>query len=377
MSNILVTGGAGFIGSHLVNSLIKNGNRVWVIDSLNTQIHGDNPEKSTLLSNLDPQAEFILGSINSKNLYADLLDEIDIVIHLASETGTGQSMYEIARYADVNILGTAYLLESILNSSKRVKNIIVASTRAVYGEGKYNCKSHGISYPAARNSTEMQKGNWELKCLICHNNLELMPTDENSTVKPKSIYGITKLAQEQMILTFANNYGLSSTALRLQNVYGPGQSLSNPYTGILSVFSTRILNNSEISIFEDGLESRDFIYITDVIEAFNLVIEYKEKHVEIYNIGSGKSSTVLSVAESLVKHINSNARIEITGQFRAGDIRHNVADISKFEREFGFIPEITIERGLELFSLWVKSQSPKVDNYDESILSLKNHGLLS
>ncbi len=377
MSRVLITGGAGFIGSNLANELTSLGHYVRVIDILATQIHG-NPEKdSYLFKSLNRSVDFVHADICSMNELSKLLEGIDTVVHLASETGTGQSMYEISRYSKTNVVGTAILLESILHSRNNVKKIITASTRAVYGEGKYNCAIHGISYPAKRKTEDMEKGNWELKCLVCGNNLELIPTDENSTLKPQSIYGITKLAQEQMILAFANNYGLSATALRLQNVYGPGQSLSNPYTGILSVFSTRALNNSRISVFEDGLESRDFIYIQDVVEAFRLIVEHETKEKEVYNLGSGKSSTVLSVAETIVKHINPKATIEVTGQYRAGDIRHNVADISKFKNEFGFFPKVPIDKGLELFSSWVKTQTPKTDLYEDSISRLFKHGLIN
>lgn len=376
MSNILVTGGAGFIGSHLVNSLIKSGNRVWVIDSLSSQIHGEDPKMSPLLNSLDSRVDFIQGSITSKSLYSGLIDEIDIVIHLASETGTGQSMYEIEKYADVNVLGTAYLLEAILNSSKRVKKIIVASTRAVYGEGKYFCVEHGNVYPESRSSTRMQVGIWDLFCKQCDSILVQLPTDEESHLNPQSIYGITKLAQEQMILAFGKAYDLSAVSLRLQNVFGPGQSLSNPYTGILSVFSTRLLNQAQINVFEDGEESRDFVYISDVIDAIIKVIESKEKIIDTFNVGSGTSSSVSEIANMLIALFGSKSEMQITGNFRIGDIRHNIADITKIKEKFGYHPQVSIERGLIDFVKWVKGQPVAKDEYEKSISELRKLGLL-
>ena len=376
MSNILVTGGAGFIGSHLVNSLINSGNRVWVIDSLSPQIHGEDPKMSPLLNSLDSRVDFIQGSITSKSLYSGLIDEIDIVIHLASETGTGQSMYEIEKYADVNVLGTAYLLEAILNSSKRVKKIIVASTRAVYGEGKYFCVEHGNVYPESRSSTRMQVGIWDLFCKQCDSILVQMPTDEESHLNPQSIYGITKLTQEQMILAFGKAYDLSAVSLRLQNVFGPGQSLSNPYTGILSVFSTRLLNQAQINVFEDGEESRDFVYISDVIDAIIKVIESNEKIIDIFNVGSGTSSSVSEIANMLIALFGGKSEMQITGNFRIGDIRHNIADITKIKEKFGYHPQVSIERGLIDFVNWVKDQPVAKDEYEKSISELRKLGLL-
>jgi dTDP-L-rhamnose 4-epimerase len=377
VSRILITGGAGFIGSHLANELILSGYSVRVLDALSNQVHGEDPYSSELFRNLNPKIDFIHGDVCSLRSMPMALSDIDIVIHLAAETGTGQSMYEISKYAQTNVMGTSALLESILLSGKNVKKIIVSSTRAVYGEGKYVCKLHGAVYPKGRNSDAMKLGNWELRCLTCGDILKLAPTDEDSQLNPQSIYGITKLAQEQMILTFAKTYNLSATALRLQNVYGPGQSLSNPYTGILSVFSTRILNNSELEIFEDGEESRDFVYISDVIEALLLVIKDDNRKVDVYNLGSGISTSVLTIAKSLIQLLNPSASLTITGKFRTGDIRHNIADVSKFEEEFGFTKKVTTGEGLPKFASWVQSQPIKIDNYEKSITALNDLGLLN
>ena len=376
MSKILITGGAGFIGSHLANLLSKSGHEIIVLDSLSRQIHGKNPNKSFLFNSLVPQVKFIYGSVTSKKLLTSLISSIDIVVHLAAETGTGQSMYKIHKYTDTNISGTAKLLEAILESTQKVKKIVVASTRAVYGEGKYFCEIHGIVYPPFRNLENMRIQIWDLKCDLCDSTLIQRPTDEESHLNPHSIYGITKLAQEQMILAFGRAYGISAVSLRLQNVFGPGQSLANPYTGILSVFSTRILNQAKIEIFEDGQESRDFVYISDVLDAISRVIDNDEQIVDVFNVGSGESSSVMEIARILEDLFGRGYMPEITGDFRMGDIRHNFADITKIREKFGHIPQVSIENGLSDFVKWVKGQPVARDEFEKSVSELRKLGLL-
>ena len=254
--NILVTGGAGFIGSNLSNKLVLRGHFVRVLDSLAPQIHGDNPALSSLYNSLDSRIEFVHGSVTNSDDMMLALRGIDTVVHLAAETGTGQSMYSIRHYNDVNIAGTALLLDLISNLRYPVKKIVVASSRAIYGEGKYLCSGHGTVYPKERKADALKAGDFEMHCPECDDVLTMQLTDENSMLNPNSIYGITKLSQEQMVLTVGKALGISAIAYRYQNVYGPGQSLHNPYTGILSIFSTRILNGNPVNIFEDGKESR-------------------------------------------------------------------------------------------------------------------------
>ncbi|PSK99872.1 NAD-dependent epimerase/dehydratase family protein [Cecembia rubra] len=377
MKNILITGGAGFIGSNLSLKLINQGYNVTILDNLSTQIHGTNPEKDSATFNtiINGGAKFIKGSVTEKNDWIKALAGQDAVVHLAAETGTGQSMYEIQKYVDVNISGTALLLDLLTNSEHSVKKIIVASSRAIYGEGKYHCQTHGFVYPEGRSDADMSRGDFECKCPICKNELELVPTDENSKIHPSSIYGITKQVQEQMVLTVGKSLGIPSVAFRYQNVYGPGQSLSNPYTGILSIFSTLIKNNRNINIFEDGKESRDFVYIDDIVDATILGLTKNEANFEVFNVGADKPIDVLTVANELKKNYKSRIDINITGNYRIGDIRHNYADLTKINRLLGFSPRYSFLNGISNFCAWVEDQEIKEDKYHVSIEEMKSRGL--
>ena len=266
MNNILITGGAGFIGSNLTQKLVKKGFKVTILDNLSKQIHGKN-QNSTLYSSIKDIATFIKGDVCNKSDWQKALRNQDAVIHLAAETGTGQSMYEISRYNEVNILGTTHLLDILANENHTIKKMIIASSRSIYGEGKYLCKNDGVVYPNQRQDIDMANGKFNLVCFKCNEPLQLLATDEHSKIHPSSIYGITKQHQEQMILLIGKSLNIPAVALRYQNVYGPGQSLNNPYTGILSIFSTRLLNGNGIDIYEDGQESRDFVFIDDVVSA--------------------------------------------------------------------------------------------------------------
>lgn len=372
---ILITGGAGFIGSRLANRLIANGHRVRVLDNLSPQIHGAQPESSSLLLSLHDDVEFFRGSVCHREDLLQALSGMDTVVHLAAETGTGQSMYAIRHYSDVNIGGTALLLDLIANEQLPVRKIVVASSRAVYGEGKYSCAAHGYVYPASRAAEDMQHGDFSVRCPHCGVPAEMVATDEQTPPRPASVYGITKLTQEQMVLTVGKALGISALAFRYQNVYGPGQSLSNPYTGILSIFSTRIRNGSGINIFEDGKESRDFVFIDDVVAATVKGIEHEPPLVDVFNVGAGVATDVLTIAHTLRALLGVSAPIEITGQFRAGDIRHNVADLAKVRAALGFEPSVAIEEGLRQFVTWVKGEQIQADRYEESLKELKAKGL--
>ncbi|MDP3651346.1 MAG: NAD-dependent epimerase/dehydratase family protein [Rhodoferax sp.] len=374
-NKILITGGAGFIGSNLANVLIGKGYFVRVLDNLTTQIHGEDPEGSQLYRSLHSKVEFIRGSVTNRDDLAKALFGIDTVVHLAAETGTGQSMYAIRHYSDVNIGGTALLLDLIANEPFPVKKIVVASSRAVYGEGKYRCALHGSVYPVARRAIDMGNGNFEVHCPFCNNVVTTLPTSEDSLLSPASVYGITKLNQEQMVLTVGRAIGISALAFRYQNVYGPGQSLSNPYTGILSIFSTRILNGNSINIFEDGKESRDFVYIDDVIAATVKGIEEDAPLITALNVGSGVATDVLTIANTLKQLVGLSVPIKISGQFRLGDIRHNVADLCSVRTILGFEPEVFFEEGLRRFVDWVRGQQIQADRYEESLVQLKARGL--
>lgn len=370
--NVLITGGAGFIGSNLALTLIEKGYNITVLDSLSEQIHGEN---SSLYESIKDKVNFIKGDVRRKTDWENALKDQHVVVHLAAETGTGQSMYEVQKYVDVNINGTALLLDHLVNEPHNVEKVIVASSRAIYGEGKYSCETHGDVYPVEREESHLLQGDFEPKCPQCGKELTLAKTDENSKIHPSSVYGITKQNQEQMVLNVCRSVNIPAVAFRYQNVYGPGQSLKNPYTGILSIFSTQIRNGNDINIFEDGEESRDFVFIDDVVNATVLGLEMEEANYEVFNVGSGIQTTVMDVATTLKEKYKSPVSIEVTGNFRLGDIRHNVADLSKIKEKLGFTPQYDFKTGVSKFVEWVQSQEVNEDNYSKSIDEMKAKGL--
>ena len=373
---ILITGGAGFIGSNLALALHARGHSVTVLDNLAPQIHGSDPSASPLYRSIKGKLQFIRGDVTSRDDWLKVLPNADLVVHLAAETGTGQSMYAIQHYTDVNIGGTALLLDLIANGEFPVKRMVVASSRAVVGEGKYDCPEHGTCFPDARSDADMAARRFEPRCPVCGADLKMLPTDEDSALRPSSVYGVTKLTQEQMMLAVGKALGISSIAYRYQNVYGPGQSLTNPYTGILSILSTRIRNGSPINIFEDGRESRDFVYIDDVVAATVLGIEFPEPITQVFNVGSGIATDVLSVAHSLRNLLGSSSEIFVSGQYRAGDIRHNVADLTRISRVLGYRPSVPFTEGLGRFAAWVRGETMPQDRYEDSLAELQAKGLL-
>lgn len=369
---ILITGGAGFIGSNLSLKLIEKGYEVTVLDNLSPQIHG---EYSPLYESIKDKVNFIKGTVLSYDDWKKALDAVDVVVHLAAETGTGQSMYEIEKYTDVNIKGTSIFLDILANEKHSVKKMIVASSRSIYGEGKYDCQKCGIVYPNERKDEDMKNGDFSVKCPYCGMDAKLLATDEDSKIHPSSIYGITKQVQEQMFMVMGKSLGIPAVAFRYQNVYGAGQSLSNPYTGILSIFSTRIKNGNDINIFEDGKESRDFVYVDDVVEATILGIEKDEANYEVFNVGLGEAIDVNTVADTLVRAYNSNSKITISGNYRLGDIRDNYADLTKIKSKLGFEPKVRFEEGIKRFTIWVNEQEVVEDKYEKSIEEMKEKGL--
>ena len=375
IKNVLITGGAGFIGSNLALKLIEKGYQVTVLDNLSPQIHGDNPtETSPLYLSIKDKVKFIHGTVTSKTDWEEALKDQDAIVHYAAETGTGQSMYEVEKYVDVNINGTALMLNLLVNGSYNVKKIVVASSRSIYGEGKYISKELGAVYPKQRESIHMDQGDFEVK-YPNSSALTLVGTDEESKIHPSSVYGITKQNQEQMVLTVCPTVGIAGVAFRYQNVYGPGQSLKNPYTGILSIFSTQIKNGNNINIFEDGLESRDFVYIDDVVDATILGLEKEEANNQVFNVGTGVATNVLTVANELVKNYGIDVSINVSGNYRLGDIRHNYADLTKINRLLGFNTKVSFEAGLKNFAEWVNTQEVQEDKYQKSIDEMKAKGL--
>jgi len=376
MMKILITGGAGFIGSKLSLELTKKGHEVTVLDNLSSQIHGEDPsEDSPLYRSILNKINFIKGDITNREDWENAIEGQDIIVHLAAETGTGQSMYQIEKYTEVNVSGTAKMLDILVNKPHHVKKVIIASSRAIYGEGKYLHPKLGLVYPKPRKVEEMKNGDFEVK-YSDGQVLEALPTDEESKIHPTSIYGITKHNQEQMVMTTCAAIGIEPVSLRFQNVYGEGQSLLNPYTGILSIFSSQILNGNNINVFEDGKESRDFVHVDDAVEATIKCIENDEANGEIFNVGTGVSTAVTAVAENLRKFYNKDFDINVSGQFRLGDIRHNFADISKIKSKLNFQPKISFEEGMSRFTTWVLQQNIQDIKFKESLEEMKVKGLL-
>jgi dTDP-L-rhamnose 4-epimerase len=371
---ILITGGAGFIGSNLALELINKDYCVTVLDNLSEQVHGDGKE-SPLFLWIKDKVNFIKGDVRKIADWEKALKDQDTVVHLAAETGTGQSMYEISRYVEVNIQGTAHLLHFLANNNHSIQKVIIASSRAVYGEGKYFCEEHGIVYPAERREADLIDGRFECTCPVRGGGVKLQATDEQSKLHPTSVYGITKHNQEQMVLTVCRSLCIPAVVYRYQNVYGPRQSLFNPYTGILSIFSTQIRNNNQINIFEDGKESRDFVYIDDVVHATILGIENDNIVNEAFNIGAGKPIDVLTVARTLLSKNGCSIEPVITGNFRLGDIRHNYADLTKAKEILDFVPIYDFATGVSKFVEWVNAQSIADDKYSMSIKEMKEKGL--
>ena len=376
MKRVLVTGGAGFIGSNLILKLIDKGYNVTVLDSLNEKIHGKDVNKSYTYNLIKDKVNFIKGNVNNRCDWDKALDkDTELVIHLAAETGTGQSMYEIEKYVDANIKGTSILLDKVVNENTNVKKIIVASSRAIYGEGKFLCDEHGIVYPNSRKDEDMKNNDFNVKCPICDKNVKMLLTDEESKSHPTSVYGYTKKVQEELSILVGKSINLPVVAFRFQNVYGPGQSLKNPYTGILSIFSTQIKNNNDINVFEDGKETRDFVYIDDVTDAIILSIDNDKANYEVFNVGSGEKTDVLTIANTLKEKYNSNINIKISGNYRLGDIKDNQADLTKIHDILGYSPKIDFKTGISNFVDWVESQEVEEDNYNKSIQEMKEKGL--
>jgi dTDP-L-rhamnose 4-epimerase len=374
---ILITGGAGFIGSNLALALLQKDHNVTVLDNLSTQIHGDNAEQtSSLYNSIKNKVHFIQGDVTNKTDWERALQDVDVVVHYAAETGTGQSMYEIDRYTKVNVGGTGIMLDLLANDkSLQVKKVVVASSRSIYGEGKYFSEELGIVYPNHRDDAVMKAGDFEVHYPNEKSLLKLMPTDEESKIHPSSVYGITKQNQEQMVLCVCKAIGIKAVAFRYQNVYGPGQSLTNPYTGILSIFSSLILNNKPINIFEDGKESRDFVFIDDVVAATILGIENDAIDNDVFNVGAGVATDVITVAQTLLAKYNKDVPLTITGNYRLGDIRHNFADLTKIKKALGYTPTVSFEEGITKFAQWVTTQTIAESKFDDSIEEMKKKGL--
>lgn len=374
--HVLITGGAGFIGSRLAARFVQDGHTVTVLDSLIPQVHGDDPRAtSPLLRSLDGVATVIEGTVTSTDDLRRALKGATIVVHLAAETGTGQSMYEIDRYVEANVGGTAKLLDLLANDGNDVTRVVIASSRSIYGEGAYRAADGRIVYPGHRADADMAAGDFDVH-IEGEGALELVPTDETAKLHPSSVYGITKQMQESLVMTVMPTLGKEAVSVRYQNVYGPGQSLKNPYTGILSIFSTLIRQGKGINVFEDGLESRDFVFIDDIVEATFLASTVPAAAGEIFNVGSGVATTVLDVVSALQAAYDVEVPVTISGQYRLGDIRHNIADTTKLADILGFTPQVSFQDGVKQFADWVLTEPVEGDSYEKSLREMAERKLL-
>jgi len=369
---VLVTGGAGFIGTHLVHALVSRGHRVRVLDALDPQVHGQNGALGT-----GEDFEMIRGDILDEVVLARALAGSEVVFHQAASVGVGQSMYEPAAYTRVNSLGTAMLMEKIAAPESKVEKVVVASSMSLYGEGKYACQTCGPTHPSPRCREEMCRGEWEPGCPRCGEILTPHPTDEETAPMPTSVYAITKRCQEETVLVMGRAYRIPSVALRYFNVYGPGQSLSNPYTGVAAIFANRILNGVPPVLFEDGRQSRDFTHVSDIVQANLLAMERSEADYRVLNVGTGRRTPLLELTDGLLRKLRPEGDLQpqIAGSFREGDIRHCYADISQIQKTLGFEPQVTLEKGFDDLADWARTQRP-VDRTEQAFGELRSRGLV-
>ncbi len=370
---ILVTGGAGFIGSHLVDALLERGHDVIVYDNLEGQVHGEDGRKPAYLND---GATFVRGDVRDYEALQECLvrQDVEVVSHQAAVVGVGQSMYEIRRYVEANSLGTANLLDILANSEHGVRKVVVASSMSIYGEGRYVCPTDGVVYPKLRAGEQMSQGDWEVRCPHCGGELQPTGTDEDKPLFPTSIYATTKRDQEEMVMEFGDAYGLPSVALRYFNVYGARQAISNPYTGVAAIFAGRLLNDLPPLIFEDGRQSRDFTHVSDIVQANLLVTEGDAGDFDVFNVGTGRSTSVLEVAQTLADRLDKEVKPQLLGKFRSGDIRHCYGDITKIRSKLGFEPSVGFEEGMEGLVAWLASESSE-DRAEVAMQELEARGL--
>ena len=343
---VLVTGGAGFIGGYVVDMLLGRGHEVVVLDNLEKPTHSGIPDY------LPKEVKFIRGDVRNRKDVLKSLSGVEVVLHQAA---TGGFTPSITEYIDSNSLGTANLLELIVAKNIPVKKFIVASSIAVYGEGKYRCRKHGIVYPPVRPEKQLMRREWEMKCPECGLNLVPLQTDEEKPVSPETIYSVSKYDEERISLIIGRKYGIPTVALRYFVTYGPRQSLLNPYTGVCSIFSTRILNGKPPVIFEDGMQTRDFVYVKDVAKANMLAMNKSKADYNVYNVGTGRGVPIIHIAEKLIKAYGKSLKPHLSGEFRPGEVRHMVADISRIKK-LGFKPEYDFDRGIEEYVKWIKKR---------------------
>jgi dTDP-L-rhamnose 4-epimerase len=368
MEKILVTGGAGFIGSHLVDRLVKEGHDVAVLDNFYPQVHqGKTP------SYLNKGAAYIEGDIRDEGALKKALKGADVVFHYAAKVGVAQSMYQIKEYVGANTHGTAILWDYLINNKIKIRKFIMASSMSIYGEGAYECQRCGVVSPHIREEKDLKARRWEPACPVCRGALKSLPTTEEKKLLSTSIYAITKKDQEEISLNIGIAYKIPTVALRFFNVYGPRQALSNPYTGACAIFSSRIKNDKPPLIYEDGAQRRDFVSVSDIVEASVLAMRSQDADYGYFNVGSGHAATINEVASTLVSLYGKNLSLQVTNTYRRGDIRHCYADISKIEK-IGYRPKVTLKEGLKLLVEWGKLEEA-VDRTDAANRELDSRRL--
>jgi len=371
---ILITGGAGFIGSHTADKLIEQGHQVRILDVLDAQIHG---AARQIPAYLNPAAEFIEGDVRDVSILKKVLTDIDVVYHLASLTGVTQSMKDIHHYTDVNVTGTAALMDVMINGHFNIEKVVLSSSRAVYGEGTYHCPHCQRDFaPALRTVEQLENGKWEITCPVCGNLAEARPTREDKYLQPLSIYAENKPIQEDLLRMTAETYKIPAVILRYFNVYGPRQALGNPYTGIAPIFCTRISAGKPIMMYEDGLPIRDFVHVYDVVQANLKALDYMGDTVLTANVGTGEKLTILDMAQSICDEMGAERNIEFSGQFRVGDIRGCYADLSRTRSALGYEPVVTFQEGVAELIQWVGAMSPQTDTYESAVQAMEKSGLM-
>jgi dTDP-L-rhamnose 4-epimerase len=366
---ILVTGGAGFVGSHTVDALLERGYEVTIFDSLSPQVHPDG-----LPSYLARSAEFLQGDVRNPDAVRRAVRGKDMVLHMAAAVGVGQSMYEIANYMSANTQGTAVLLQTLLDNRVELEKLVVASSMSIYGEGRHRCDTCGEMAPPPRPVEELRARKWEPHCKECGDQLRPVATDESKPLQCTSYYALSKKDQEEMVLLYGRTYGVPAVALRYFNIYGTRQALSNPYTGVAAIFAARLINRRAPLIFEDGRQMRDFVSVRDVVQANLQALERSGADGLAVNVGSGEPISISDVAAVLAREMNIAIPAQITGQFRAGDIRHCFADISRARHLLGYEPQFKFRAGVGELVEWLRSQSA-VDRAAEATQELKAYGL--
>jgi dTDP-L-rhamnose 4-epimerase len=368
---ILVTGGAGFIGSFLVDKLISLGHEVRILDNLEEQVHGGKKPDY-----LNPEAEFIYGDVRNYDAFKQALDGIEVVFHEAAAVGVAQSNYEVKRYVDVNVGGTANLLDIIVNDKHRtVKKILTTTSMTAYAEGLYTCPDCGMVKGELRSLDQLKQKDWQMYCSNCHSSIEPIPTPETAPQPCNSIYALSKKTQEDMLMLLGKMYSIPTIALRCFNVYGPRQSISNPYTGVTAIFISRLKNNQPPVIYEDGLQSRDFISVHDVVNALVSAMDNPQADYQVMNLGSGQSTTIKDVAVTLARLMDKDINPQITGEFRKNDIRHCYADVSQAKKILNWQPKISFDRGMKELIDWSLTQ-PSADDFIRAEQQLRQKGLL-